>query len=75
MNFQTPILIVDDHQTMRKSIAFILRDLGFNNLFYAEDALWKTTGADGWAVDARDAVIIARQWLEQTEHRHGFRVS
>lgn len=37
MNFQTPILIVDDHQTMRKSIAFILRDLGFNNLFYAED--------------------------------------
>lgn len=39
------------------------------------NSLWKTTGADGWAVDARDAVIIARQWLEQTEHRHGFRVS
>ena len=31
------ILIVDDYQSMRRTIADILRHLGFRNLFYAED--------------------------------------
>lgn len=31
------VLIVDDYQSMRRTIADILRHLGFRNLFYAED--------------------------------------
>jgi two-component system, chemotaxis family, chemotaxis protein CheY len=31
------ILVVDDHQVMRKTIAYILRQVGFNNLHFAED--------------------------------------
>lgn len=39
MAFDTSInvLIVDDYQSMRRTIADILRHLGFRNLFYAED--------------------------------------
>jgi two-component system chemotaxis response regulator CheY len=31
------VLIVDDYQSMRRTIADIMRHLGFRNLFYAED--------------------------------------
>jgi two-component system chemotaxis response regulator CheY len=31
------VLIVDDYQSMRRTIADILRHLGFRNLFFAED--------------------------------------
>lgn len=31
------VLIVDDYQSMRRTIADIMRHIGFRNLFYAED--------------------------------------
>lgn len=33
----TPILVVDDHQAMRRTIASILRSQGFTNLHFAEN--------------------------------------
>jgi two-component system, chemotaxis family, chemotaxis protein CheY len=37
MDSYTPILIVDDHQAMRRTIANLMRKQGFSNLFYAEN--------------------------------------
>ena len=37
MDRSMAVLIVDDHQPMRRTIADIMRSLGFDNLFYAED--------------------------------------
>ncbi len=37
MDMSIPVLIVDDHQAMRRTIADIMRRLGFVNLSYAED--------------------------------------
>ncbi len=39
MDISIPVLIVDDHQAMRRTIADIMRRLGFVNLSYAEDGL------------------------------------
>jgi two-component system chemotaxis response regulator CheY len=38
------ILVVDDHAAMRKTIAYILRQVGFKNLHFAED------GETAWQV-------------------------
>lgn len=37
MDISVPVLIVDDHQSMRRTIADIMRKLGYSNLAYAED--------------------------------------
>jgi len=34
-----PILIVDDHQAMRRLLADIVRNVGFKNLVFAEDGV------------------------------------
>jgi two-component system, chemotaxis family, chemotaxis protein CheY len=43
MNSSTPIMVVDDHQTMRRTIASILRSQGYTNLHFAENGkmAWK----------------------------------
>ncbi|NDV23286.1 response regulator [Desulfovibrio sp. JC022] len=39
LNTQASILIVDDHQAMRRTVADIMRMLGYFNIHYAEDGL------------------------------------
>ena len=38
-------------------------------IFREMDDLWRLTGADGWARDARQAVALASQWWEETVKR------
>ncbi len=39
MDTSIPVLIVDDHQAMRRTIADIMRRIGYINISYAEDGL------------------------------------
>lgn len=51
------ILIVDDQQPMRKTIAYILRQLGFKNLNFAED------GEGAWEIINNDPVdLVLLDW-------------
>lgn len=51
------ILVVDDQQPMRKTIAYILRQLGYKNLLFAED------GEAAWRVINNDPVdIVLLDW-------------
>ncbi len=39
LSAKDPILIVDDHQPIRRTIADIMRSFGFRNFIYAEDGI------------------------------------
>jgi two-component system, chemotaxis family, chemotaxis protein CheY len=51
------ILVVDDQQPMRKTIAYILRQAGMKNINFAED------GETAWAIINRDPVdMVLLDW-------------
>jgi two-component system chemotaxis response regulator CheY len=51
------ILVVDDQQSMRKTIAYILRQVGFVNLSFAED------GETAWRIINNDPVdLLLLDW-------------
>ncbi len=58
MNYNMKILIVDDMQSMRRTIADILRSFGFKNFVYAED------GLSGWRqlLEERNIEIVLLDW-------------
>ncbi len=58
INYQMKILIVDDQQSMRRTIADILRSVGFRNIVYGED------GLSGWKrlQEEHDIEIVLLDW-------------
>jgi two-component system chemotaxis response regulator CheY len=74
-----PVLIVDDQQPMRRTIADIMRSFGFRNLFYAEDGLmaWRqleeTPGVGlvllDWSMPRMTGIELLKKMRESQDYR------
>jgi len=61
---QESILAVRDREELQST-----RILVGGRIFREMEDLWRLTGADGWARDAREAVVLAGQWWEEAGKR------